>query len=64
MTVSRQYFVSVALALATSVAMGGLVGCGGVGSSRNGGAGSRSGSGSAVMTKADVVDVTYYYLPG
>ena len=44
-----------AFALATLVAVGGVVGCGDAGSSRSGG---------AVTAKADAVEVTYYYLPG
>lgn len=55
MMISRRYFVGAAFALSTLVSVGGVMGCGGAGSSRSGG---------AVMAKADVVDVTYYYLPG
>jgi hypothetical protein len=55
MMISRRCFVGAAFALATLVAVGGVIGCGGGGSSR---------SDDAVMAKADVVDVTYYYLPG
>ena len=55
MMISRRCFVGSAIALATLVAVCGVMGCGGADSSRSGG---------AVMAKADVVDVTYYYLPG
>ena len=57
MTVSRQYFVSVAFALATLVVGSGILGCGGAGSGSGGSAG-------VPLPKADAVDVTYYYLPG
>jgi len=52
---SRRSFVSVAFALATLVVASGGVGCGGAGGGRNAG---------APLPKADVVDVTYYFLPG
>ena len=55
MMIWRRCFEGAALALATLVSVGGVMGCGSAGSSRGGG---------AVMAKADVVDVTYYYLPG
>jgi ABC-type glycerol-3-phosphate transport system substrate-binding protein len=51
---SRGSRVAASLALAMLVATGGLAGCGGAG----------SGDRAAVVTKADAVDVTYYYLPG
>lgn len=51
---TRRCFVGLAIALATLVAVGGVMGCGGADSSRSG----------TVVAKADVVDVTYYYLPG
>ena len=53
--ISRRSFVSVAFALATLVVVGGGLGCGGAGGGRNGG---------VPLPKADVVDVTYYFLPG
>jgi hypothetical protein len=55
MIVSRQYFVSLAFALATLVVGGGTIGCGGAGT---------GGSTSGPLPKEDAVDVTYYYLPG
>jgi hypothetical protein len=55
MMISRKCFVGSAITLATLVAVGGVMGCGGAKSSSSGG---------AVMARADVVDVTYYYLPG
>ena len=55
MVISRRSRVGAALALATLIAVGEVVGCGDAGSSRSGG---------AVTGKADVVDVTYYFLPG
>ena len=55
MRVSRQYFVSVALALATLVVGSCFMGCGGAGS---------GGSASGPLPKADAVNVAYYYLPG
>jgi len=45
----RRFSLAAALALATWLATGGLLGCGG-------------GNG-AVVAKADAVVVTYYYLP-
>lgn len=50
---SRMRFAGGIFVLAALVAAGGGMGCGGAG-----------GGGGRVMTKADVVDVTYYYLPG
>ena len=44
-----------ALALATLLAIGGIVGCGGDG---------KRGDVGAITAKADAVQVTYYYLPG
>ena len=55
MVISRSFCVGAAYALATFVAIGGVVGCGNAGSNRGGG---------AVTAKADAVEVTYYYLPG
>lgn len=55
MRVSRQYFVSMAFALATLVVGSGIMGCGGAGS---------GGRAAVPLPKADAVDVTYYYLPG
>jgi hypothetical protein len=52
--ISTRGFVSVAFALAALTVVGGGMGCGGAGG-RNAG---------APLPKADVVDVTYYYLPG
>jgi hypothetical protein len=48
MRVSRRCLAGSAIALATLVTVCGVMGCGG----------------GAVTAKADVVDVTYYYLPG
>ena len=52
--ISRKCFVGWAITLATLLAVSGVVGCGGVDSS----------GGGTPLAKADVVDVTYYYLPG
>jgi hypothetical protein len=46
--------VGVSITLAALLAMGGIAGCGEAGKS----------GGGTPMAKADVVDVTYYYLPG
>jgi len=53
--ISSRCFVSVAFALATLAVVGGGMGCNGAGSGRNAG---------APLPKANVVDVTYYFLPG
>ena len=55
MVISKRSRVGAALVLATTIVMGGVVGCGDAGSSRGAG---------AVTDKADAVVVTYYYLPG
>jgi len=50
MKIHRRFSAVASLALAATLAIGGLMGCGG-------------GGGDAKMAKADAVVVTYYYLP-
>ena len=52
--ISRRSFVSLAFAIAAVVVLGGGTGCGGAGG-RNAG---------SPPPKTNVVDVTYYFLPG